>query len=144
MQMYMRMCVSDAIRPQLNRAARKKGKQMLKTQTHTKARAPRALTEASLEDAIREKLRCVCVCVYVCVCVCVCVLSCDKHTHTHSLTHSLSLSLSHTLTHTGVENERRQSWLDRLYKRSGESHGALPLSYETVKTLHDDLLSLEV
>ena len=57
---------------------------MLRTQTHTKARAPRALTEASLEDAIREKLRCVCVCVYVCVCVCVCVLSCDKHTHTHT------------------------------------------------------------
>ena len=96
--MYMRMCVSDAIRPQLNRAARKKGEQMLRTQTHTKARAPRALTEASLEDAIREKLRCVCVCVYVCVCVCVCVCfrAINTRTHTHSLTHSLSLSLTHT------------------------------------------------
>lgn len=43
----------------------------------------------------------------------------------------------------GVENHRRWTWLDRLQRREAEEHGALPLSYETVKKLHQDLLTLE-
>jgi len=43
----------------------------------------------------------------------------------------------------GVEDRRRLNWLDKLHRRSDEEHGALPLAYETVKKLHDDVLALE-
>jgi len=43
----------------------------------------------------------------------------------------------------GVEDRGRLNWLDKLHRRSDEEHGALPLAYETVKKLHDDVLALE-